>query len=162
LWRRANPDRAKALSRDHYAENRDAYLTRAAAQYAADPERGKQKAAAWKAANPDRARVLDYLSSHRNRARELGAEIVGEIDLDVIWQRDAAQCWICGLTIDPSLSAIHRMSWSLDHDIPLTRGGEHSMWNVALAHMGCNASKGDKILGKVPRWQLEPDASPSA
>ena len=40
---------------------------------------------------------------------------------------------------------------TLDHIIPLSKGGSHTWDNVQLAHMGCNAGKCDKeeYNGKV-------------
>ncbi|MGV8973360.1 MAG: HNH endonuclease [Rhodoglobus sp.] len=44
------------------------------------------------------------------------------------------------------------MRRSLDHIIPLARGGWHAMDNVALAHLRCNITKHAKILDRMPRW----------
>lgn len=41
------------------------------------------------------------------------------------------------------------MSPSIDHVIPLSRGGAHAMGNVQSAHLRCNSSKGDKLIGEV-------------
>jgi len=34
---------------------------------------------------------------------------------------------------------------SLDHVIPLSKGGEHSMSNARLAHTYCNSIKSDQV-----------------
>jgi 5-methylcytosine-specific restriction endonuclease McrA len=36
------------------------------------------------------------------------------------------------------------MSATIDHIKPLSKGGEHSYANTALAHYGCNARKRDR------------------
>ena len=35
---------------------------------------------------------------------------------------------------------------SIDHVIPLAKGGLHAWSNVKLAHKGCNEQKGDRII----------------
>jgi 5-methylcytosine-specific restriction endonuclease McrA len=35
---------------------------------------------------------------------------------------------------------------SLDHAIPLSKGGSHSYANAQLAHLSCNLLKSDKIM----------------
>ncbi len=40
-------------------------------------------------------------------------------------------------------------SLSLDHVMPLARGGEHAIDNVQAAHLRCNVRKGVKLGSKV-------------
>ena len=37
------------------------------------------------------------------------------------------------------------MSVSLDHVVPLSRGGSHTLGNVRCAHLICNIRKGSKF-----------------
>lgn len=60
-----------------------------------------------------------------------------------IYERDGWACGICGKQVDPDLQYPHPMSASLDHVIPLARGGTHTFKNVQLAHLGCNQNKRD-------------------
>ncbi|MBQ3979964.1 MAG: HNH endonuclease, partial [Lachnospiraceae bacterium] len=56
-------------------------------------------------------------------------------------------CQICGKLIDwNAISGKHirRMYPTVDHIIPLSRGGSHTWDNVQLAHMMCNAGKCDR------------------
>lgn len=59
--------------------------------------------------------------------------------------------WICGLChepVNPALRFPHTGSASLDHILPLSRGGDHISSNCQLAHLGCNTSKGARIGGQ--------------
>lgn len=53
--------------------------------------------------------------------------------------------FVCALCADPIDKAHHYplpSSASIDHIVPLSRGGEDTLANVQLAHLGCNWSKG--------------------
>lgn len=55
-------------------------------------------------------------------------------------------CGICGLPVDMSLKYPHPMSKSIDHIIPISKGGHPSdLDNLQLAHWSCNRQKSDKI-----------------
>ncbi|MFD7109169.1 HNH endonuclease [Streptomyces microflavus] len=63
--------------------------------------------------------------------------------------RDGWTCQLCRLPIDPDVAWPHPESPSVDHVIPLSRGGTHALSNVQSAHLGCNSSKGDKLISEV-------------
>ncbi|KOT94554.1 hypothetical protein ADK70_12445 [Streptomyces rimosus subsp. pseudoverticillatus] len=62
-----------------------------------------------------------------------------------VYARDGWICRLCWLPIDPEIAWPSPMSASMDHIIPLSRGGLHSMINVQSAHLSCNSSKGDHL-----------------
>ncbi len=72
------------------------------------------------------------------KARKLNA-FVAPVDREAVFHRDNGRCWICK-------KIVHHSDRSIDHVIPLIKGGEHSPQNVRLAHMRCNSSKNDTIL----------------
>lgn len=56
-------------------------------------------------------------------------------------------CQICGLMVDDTAIVnghIKRLYPTIDHIVPLSKGGTHTWKNVRLAHMSCNAGKRDK------------------
>lgn len=55
--------------------------------------------------------------------------------------RDGFTCGICREGIDVSLSYPDPMSASLDHIVPLSRGGTHTLANSQAAHLTCNLRK---------------------
>ncbi len=61
------------------------------------------------------------------------------IDIAVLAERDGWQCHLCADPVD-------RLTWSIDHVIPLAHGGHHTYANVALAHHLCNALRRDLPL----------------
>ena len=58
-------------------------------------------------------------------------------------------CGICGKPVDFNLKYPHPLSPTLDHIIPLAKGGHPSdISNLQLAHRCCNRQKSDKLLVK--------------
>jgi len=55
-------------------------------------------------------------------------------------------CAICGKPVDFSLKFPHPLSPSIDHIIPIDKGGHPSdIENLQLAHFTCNRAKSNKI-----------------
>jgi 5-methylcytosine-specific restriction endonuclease McrA len=55
-------------------------------------------------------------------------------------------CAICGKPVDKSLKSPDPMSATVDHIIPIAKGGHPSdISNLQLAHRICNRAKSDKI-----------------
>lgn len=88
--------------------------------------------------------------NHRHRAKKHGVEYVSGITLKKLVKRDGLRCRICGGMCDWS-----DHSWSefcgptypsIDHIIPIAKGGPHTWENVQVAHLICNSEKGDKLL----------------
>ena len=56
-------------------------------------------------------------------------------------------CGICGDPVDMSLKHGHPMAATIDHIIPIAKGGHPSdIENLQLAHWTCNRQKSDKIF----------------
>ena len=56
-------------------------------------------------------------------------------------------CGICGKPVDFSFKYPHPMSPTVDHIIPVSRGGHPSdLDNLQLAHRCCNREKSDKLV----------------
>lgn len=63
-----------------------------------------------------------------------------------VYERDNWTCYLCGDAVDPAAKWPDQMCHSLDHVIPLSKGGPHSEPNVRLAHWLCNALRGASDL----------------
>lgn len=100
----------------------------------------------WKAANRrpepwDDRRRANY-QKRRALKRLLPAENVIARE---VFERDGWMCGICLAPVDESLVWPDPFSPSLDHVVPLARGGHHTYQNTQLAHLRCNVSKGDRV-----------------
>jgi len=84
--------------------------------------------------------------SHRRRAARKGTSCGdAPVLMADIAERDGWCCGICGKPVDPQLVWPHRMSRSLDHIVPLSKGGWHMPENVRLAHVSCNSGRGNRL-----------------
>lgn len=101
---------------------------------------GRQKTDPWN----DRRRD----SYHRRRALKKGATSGGPVRLAEVAMRDRRRCHLCGSSVDLARVWPDPMSPSLDHLVPLTRGGPHAPENVRLAHLRCNVAKGNRGGGE--------------
>ena len=80
----------------------------------------------------------------RKRFGELSSEIYVPIKPSHIYERDNWICGICGEEIDRNAPHRSYLSASIDHVVPLARGGTHTPANVQAAHFGCNSKKGTR------------------
>lgn len=61
-----------------------------------------------------------------------------------------SRCWLCG-GADFVAVPRHARSRSVDHVVPLAKGGSLTdRSNLRLAHLGCNSSRGAKRTPKPP------------
>ena len=83
-------------------------------------------------------------ANHRQRARKFGVPYE-PVNPMKVYARDGWVCQICGASVSPISAWPDPQSKSLDHIIPLSRGGAHSYKNVQLAHLRCNVIKSDRV-----------------
>lgn len=61
-------------------------------------------------------------------------------------------CYLCGKPVDFSLKPPHPLSASIDHVVPIDKGGSpDDIDNLRLAHRCCNRQKGIKLLKEKER-----------
>lgn len=121
LYALAHPDDA--------VKRRDAYRKR----YAENTEKEKQRIVIYKHAHPDK--VAKWGDRRKHRAAE---QADGSLDHTVVGGMFAARgrCPYC----ERKLTAQNK---SLDHMVPLSRGGSHGIHNVVICCRSCNLRKHD-------------------
>ena len=114
---------------------------------------GCRRAIARAAARRKRRRAKErgtYIGSdHRKRARKYDVEYE-PIQPRYIYERDNWTCHLCGERVHKShpKDGYDPLGPSLDHIIPMSKGGAHIKSNVALAHFICNSIKSDGAVGE--------------
>lgn len=89
--------------------------------------------------------------SVRRKARLRGAAAGEPPSLWAIYERDGGRCALCLEGVDRSIRWPDTRCASLDHVIPISRGGTDGSDNVQLAHLVCNIRKNDKLPGESKR-----------
>lgn len=96
-------------------------------------ERGDERK--WRLANPQKSRE----KVARRRARIKGSPVVEMVDREAIIRRDKSTCYLCNVVLEAK-------DVTLDHVIPLAKGGHHTAANLKVACRPCNLRKSDKVL----------------
>lgn len=120
-YREKHPDRVKASARANYQRYREKHLEIRRRYCRENPEQ-----------------IRDH--NDKRRAMLRGAAGAEKISRRRVWEREGGRCHICGERV-PYEKA------TLDHLIPLSKGGEHSYLNVRIAHGPCNSRRG---AGRLP------------
>ena len=112
----------------------------------------------WYCSDICKANMKKEKRKARKRLREAKAKKNGKIEwnisLEKLIQRDEGICKICGRQVDTEDYYYTDEGYfiagdnypSIDHIIPLAKGGTHTWNNIQLAHRHCNAIKSDKII----------------
>ncbi|TXS47642.1 HNH endonuclease [Streptomyces sp. or43] len=115
--------------------------------YAENSERAAQKDRVWRDANPDRWRELNRHSRALRRARIAAATVVPftHDELMASWEDDGLYaCVFCGGPFE-----------EIEHILPLSRGGEHSIANLVPSCVECNRGVGGKCSRLPWEWLAE-------
>lgn len=118
-WAAAHPDQHAALHKkskaDYYARNSDDL---------------KRKIAVWQAANPEIVRISKKLNRQKRRAKMKGQHIPAWM-VQRLFELFEGMCAYCRVA----------KSAHVDHIMPLSKGGDHSIENIAPACARCNQTK---------------------
>ena len=125
-YRAAHRENSRASALAYNAAHREEQRAYAAAYHTAHREERRAYQAAYRAAHPEKNRE----QRHRRRAR-VRAQFIAPVDAAAIYARDGGRCHICDKKVRPPDA-------SMDHLVPISRGGMHEPANVRLAHLECN------------------------
>jgi 5-methylcytosine-specific restriction endonuclease McrA len=153
-YAKANPERVKAALERWRANNPERL-----AEHNRSPkkrERGREYMQHKRAASPEEYRAAAREYDHRTgkgaekaarrRALQMGAEI-DHTGRNAIIKRDGRSCYLCGLLV----------KWrevTLDHVLPLSRGGSHTAENLRVACGPCNFSKQHRTVEEYRAYLL--------
>lgn len=141
----ANRAKRNAQARANYAANKTKRNAQQRAWNQANRERlrdyNRDRRIRWAAENPERMAGLIRRAHLKRRALLRGAS-VGPIDLDALW---TGSCGICSQELSRAFKYPDLESPSVDHIIPLSKGGAHQQENLQWAHLFCNWEKGASL-----------------
>jgi 5-methylcytosine-specific restriction endonuclease McrA len=145
VWRAANPDRKRAADRAWRAKNAEVIRARFDRWYAVNGQSVRDRARAWVKAHPELARAQKRLDMHNRYQREKAAAdgSLTEEFLKTLYA--TADCYYCR-------QPTPQKQRTLEHRLPLARGGAHSADNAVMACFTCNMAKGPKTEEEFVAW----------
>lgn len=88
---------------------------------------------------PERVLEREYAARQRRTTRISASVPREDVDRVEIAERDGWVCYLCE-------QLVTRRTWSLDHVIPLSKGGAHTYANARIVHHRCNSRKRTRIV----------------
>lgn len=151
-WREANREKERERSRSWNAANRASRNAKARERYAANREKEHERQGRYREANRE---------TTRKASRRWNKTPAGKASKAVVryQRRDAAQELVPGVT-RPQIERLMaladhchycgrkfsaRLTKTLEHVIPLAKGGEHKLSNLTIACRSCNSAKGARL-----------------
>lgn len=93
----------------------------------------------------------------KRRLKLQSAMVDNDITVPALAERDNNKCYLCGKEVNFGDYYVREGTIicgdsypSIDHIVPLAKGGKHSWDNVKLAHRICNSLKSDILLNDTP------------
>lgn len=134
-WRKENPERFKAIRKRDYDTHRERHL-RNAKKYRQDPQaiaRRQTILRRFQKQYPDRYAEYERIRSHRKRAA--GAAYT-KAEWDALCAKYNHRCLCCGAT----------RKLTVDHVVPISKGGSNTIDNIQPLCISCNSSKGVQVI----------------
>lgn len=103
--------------------------------------RGQRTCRACRVLNEKQSRKA---SKHLRRARMKSNGPFERIKPRDVFERDGWRCGLCGRMCNRRATVPNPMAATLDHVVPLSKGGSHTMDNVQCACFACNTRKSDR------------------
>lgn len=149
-WRERNPDlareRSTATSRTFRERNPDYHRAWYQSNIEKERERLRDSMRRWREANPE----LELERKRRYRAANI--DVVRKREREKTYARRAMTSsspeladYMAELVLKPCVYCGATERISIDHVIPLSRGGKHEAANLAPACLSCNCSKGARL-----------------
>ena len=145
-FRLENKEKILAKGKEYRLANREKELERCRKYREANPQKRKISVKNWQEKNVDKSReisrrwqlenkekVRHYANLRRSRKVTNGIYEITDKEIKKLYQ---SECFYCGSN--------ERIQ--LDHVVPISKGGQHSIGNLVPACQKCNASKHNKFL----------------
>lgn len=95
-----------------------------------------------------------FRRDHKSRAIMYGVAYT-EVSRRLVFERDGWRCQLCGRAVlrrplrQRGTKRLHPRTASLDHIIPMARGGPHAEHNCQCACLECNVRKHARLIGQM-------------
>lgn len=146
------------LVQDWYQENIQERRAKANSRRKENVEVERQKDNARYERDREKRIALATEHSHRRKARKLNTVVEKGISVISLKKRHGTKCHYCQKEMDFSKGVGRKFNndmATIEHLIPLARGGEHTFANTVLACRFCNISRGAKSQEDFEKYRNE-------
>jgi len=147
----ANKEKCSAISRNYQKTHKDKHNECNRLYH----KRNKDKIKALRLANKDKRKIYvrenaDKFRGYCRKRQSLKRGNIYEPYINnYIFERDGWICQLCGQKINRRLKYPNPRSKSIDHIVPLSKGGDDSPTNVQATHLRCNVGKNATNKGQL-------------
>jgi 5-methylcytosine-specific restriction endonuclease McrA len=128
-WRDRNRSKLSVYARTHYVKNRDRKVEDVRSYRRTASAKAKRRE--WKLRNKDRIKVYEA-NKQINRRRAKGSGRIRVLEWRELVAKFNSQCAYC---------KAGNVALTMDHVVPLSRGGLHRIENIVPACLQCNSRK---------------------
>ncbi len=139
-----------------YANNRERQSNKELVRRRSNPEKYAEKEALRYKKDKDKRLLLATEHSHLRKARKKLVKTERGITKVALRKKFGSKCYYCGIEMDFSTGAgrvFNRSMATIEHLIPLAKGGEHTFENTVLACRHCNISKNSKTEAEFEEYR---------
>lgn len=94
--------------------------------------------------NPELYAALKLKGKAARRAKVRSANAAEIVVSRVVFERDGWMCWLCSEPLDRMARHPSPLAPTLDHVVPVSKGGPHTYANIRAAHSRCNMKRGNR------------------
>jgi len=132
-----NKEMLSKKRRKYYLDHVEEYAEKHSKRYAIKRDEYIDRVKRWRRDNPDKLRSNARAWSHRRRARLVNASGSYSVSkFEELCDRANNCCLCCG----------KKTTLTIDHVIPLSRGGSNDIGNIQPLCLSCNCKKSDKTV----------------
>lgn len=138
IYRALHPEKAKESVRKYQAENHEKVIGISRLWRKNNPDKNYQSIKNWQLANPEK--ILEYARVNGQNRRFLKESNGGRVtreEWESLLEDCENKCLCCGVT---------NVKLAMDHIMPLSRGGAHSIDNIQPLCKSCNSRKKNKHI----------------
>ncbi len=154
-YRERNKDRISQQKKDWYLLHREEQLKKMRLNYEVKKDDYISRAKDWSIKNPEKRSIIRNNWRVKNkehcnmlgklyRERKKSNGIFYGRSKQALYDKFGGICQICSKVIDLYIRYPDSESLSIDHIIPVSKGGMTIESNLQIAHFGCNVRKGNK------------------
>ncbi len=143
-WAKKNKAKVKEYLRDYYQENKEKLKESMKEWQKRHPGYSTEQQRKWVRENPKRNKELSRLKAHRRRTfvKDLGNYTIEEWDNLCTYYNNECVC------------CFNQVELTVDHIIPISRGGSNRIENIQPLCKPCNSKKYTKIISYINGYMI--------